>query len=95
MVHVAQELLAKAFSDVSQEVAAKFFTKSPAQSSRRKLNQGVNPACQFNTSHIPVMARAQNLQGKWKYLLQDKDNSFQYLEVRQRHAYFFLENPNF
>ena len=45
------------------------------------LRENITTACKGRKETIPVMARAKNLKGKWKYLVQKSGNRVQHHEV--------------
>ena len=48
---------------------------------KQQQQQQITTACEGRKETIPVLARAKNLKGKWKYLVQKSGNRVQHHEV--------------
>ncbi len=65
-------------TDLDGGVRDRFFRR---ELSTRVASSAIDPACHGKTTFIPRRARARNLAGKWKYLVQDRGSEVQHFEV--------------
>ncbi len=81
---IFQRILDRTISSGSFETREHFFASprlasNPIEGSQQQSD--LSTACHSRSELIPRLARAKNLRGKWKYLVQEEGNNVQHFQV--------------